>query len=381
MSSMSRFRLLALIVFVCGVTLPTLAAAAGNGNVALHPRAGDGATLTLPKKLQKAFTREHVTVRTQGKARRSKAAYSLPDKSGSWSFTSATGSIGLNGALVVHVRKHSVRIDALKFTRPKKGNGSISAVVAGKRLQLFVIKGRAKVKRSGKRETLTGLTASLTKAGAAKINKALHAKVVGARQSLGALTITVTNSGATVANKGLGVSFTRAFQSATQAAGITVTPLPPGSGGLPGPAGTTSIPGADGTAVTLPIAGSTAGVAFDKGTLTGTVPLSGGLQLSNGAASVSLTNPVLTLGTGTEGSSLSFQLNGGPQVKLFDIDTSALQQAATPDGTIDLKGLLATLSTEGASSLNAALGTQAFTTSTPAAGLTLIVPASPPPSS
>ena len=83
----------------------------------------------------------------------------------------------------------------------------------------------------------------------------------------------------------------------------------------------------------------------------------------------------LTLGTGTEGSSLSFEMNGGPEVKLFDIDTSQLEQAATPDGTLDLNGLLAKLSSEGASSLNTILGTNAFTTGEPVGGVSVILPA------
>ena len=99
------------------------------------------------------------------------------------------------------------------------------------------------------------------------------------------------------------------------------------------------------------------------------------MQLDNGNLSVSLTNPELTLGTGTEGSSLSFEMNGGPEVKLFDIDTSQLEQAATPDGTLDLNGLLATLSSEGASSLNTILGTNAFTTGEPVGGVSVILPA------
>jgi len=148
-----------------------------------------------------------------------------------------------------------------------------------------------------------------------------------------------------------------------------------GSGGLPAPLGTTTIPGADGSSVTLPLNGSTAGGSFDQGTLTGTIPLSGGLQLDNGNLWVSLTNPELTLGTGTEGSSLSFEMNGGPEVKLSDIDTSQLEQAATPDGTLDLHGLLATLSSEGAASLNTILGTNAFTTGEPVGGVSVILPA------
>jgi hypothetical protein len=146
---------------------------------------------------------------------------------------------------------------------------------------------------------------------------------------------------------------------------------------LPAPIGTTTIPGLDGTGVTLPLNGSTAGASFSNGVLTGTIPLSGGLQLAGGALSVSLTNPQVTLGTGTEGSSLSFQVNGGPEVKLFDLDTSQLEQSALPNGTLDLQGLLATLSSEGAASLNTALGKNLFTTGQPVGGVTLIVPNPP----
>ena len=153
-------------------------------------------------------------------------------------------------------------------------------------------------------------------------------------------------------SSGVGLALTPDFVSLLNSAGLSGLPLVPASGGLPAPLGTTTIPGADGSSVTLPLNGSTAGGSFDQGTLTGTIPLSGGLQLDNGAASVSLTNPELTLGTGTEGSALSFELNGGPEVKLFDIDTSQLEQAATPDGGLSLSGLLATLSSEGASTLN-----------------------------
>jgi hypothetical protein len=87
--------------------------------------------------------------------------------------------------------------------------------------------------------------------------------------------------------------------------------------------------------------------------------------------------PDVDAGTGTEGSSLSFQVNGGPEVKLFDLDTSMLEQAALPNGTLDLSGLLATLSSEGASSLNRALGQNVFTTGQPVGGVTLIVPTPP----
>jgi len=174
---------------------------------------------------------------------------------------------------------------------------------------------------------------------------------------------------------GVGLALTPAFRSLLDSVGLSTLPLVPASNGLPAPLGTTTIPGADGTSVSLPLNGSTAGVSFDQGTLTGTIPLSGGLQLDNGQVQVSLTNPTLTLGTGTEGSSLAFSVNGGPEVKLFDIDTSKLEQAATPNGMLDLNGLLAELSSEGASTLNELLGTNVFTTGQPVGGVSVILPA------
>jgi hypothetical protein len=49
-------------------------------------------------------------------------------------------------------------------------------------------------------------------------------------------------------------------------------------------------------------------------------------------------------------------------------------QSALPNGTLDLQGLLATLSSEGASTLDTVLGKTVFTTGQPVGGLTLIVP-------
>ena len=265
--------------------------------------------------------------------------------------------------------------------------------LAGKKVKLFTITGRPHVKEAATSETLTGMTAKLAKPGATRLNKELGGSAFKTNQNFGSFSVTVSTSPITVATSssgsptgaptvsggtstGAGVDFVPAFRSLLDTAGLSTVPLVPASNGLPAPLGTTTVPGADGTGVTLPLADGTAGATFDDGTLTGTIPLTGGLQLDNGQVSASLTNPELTLGTGTEGSDLSFSVNGGPEVKLFDIDTDQLEQSLLPNGTIDLQNLLATLSSEGASTLNTVLGTNAFTTGQPVGGLTLIVPAS-----
>jgi hypothetical protein len=379
-----RYSLLA-VVFMLPVSIGVAAVASAAGS---SSKSTSSATLTLSVKAKRSLARQHVTVRALRPATRRKSSYALPASSGKWNFTKATGTLNLKGVLAIAVRKRSVKINSVTFTRPAKGSGQLTAKLARHKVKLFTISGRARVKRSATSETIRGLTAKLTKAGATRLNRALHSHAFRKGQSFGSFTVKVSNSPVSgtagapgaggpvtgASTTGAGVQFVPAFRSLLDSAGLGAVPLVPASNGLPAPLGTTPIPGIDGTGVTLPLNGSTAGASFSNGVLTGTIPLSGGLQLGNGALSVSLTNPQVTLGTGTEGSGLSFQVNGGPEVRLFDLDTSQLLQSALPNGTLDLKGLLATLSSEGAASLNAALGQNLFTTGQPVGGVTLIVP-------
>jgi hypothetical protein len=378
--------LLAASVLVLMLPLGADAVASING-AAVASHSGDGATLTLSAKAKRSFAGQHVVLKAQRPATRRKASYALPDSSGNWNFAKATGTLNLKGILHILLGKRSVAMKSVTFTRPAKGNGLLTAKIAGRKVKLFTITGKVHVKESGATETLTGMTAKLTEPGAAKIDKALRNNAFTANQAIGSFTVKVSTTALTgpgaasgvtpTSNSGVGVDFAPAFRSLLDSAGLSTLPLVPASGGPPAPIGTTSIPGAEGTSVSLPFAGGTGGASFDQGTLTGTIPLTGGLQLDNGNVSASLTNPELTLGTGTEGSSLSFQLNGGPEVKLFDIDTSQLEQAATPNGSLDLSGLLATLSSEGASTLNTTLGQNVFTTGQPVGGISVILPAAP----
>jgi len=390
MSNPGLGSLLAAAVLALMLPLGASAVASTNG-VAVTSHSGDGATLTLSAKAKRSFAGQHVALKAQRPATRHKASYAFPDTSGNWNFAKATGTLNLKGVLHIVLGKRSVAMKSVTFTRPAKGNGLLTAKIGGRKVKLFTVTGKVHAKHSATTETLTGMTAKLTKPGATKIDKALHKNALKANQAIGSFTVKVSTtplsgtspgapgagggSGVTPqASAGVGVALAPAFRSLLDSFGLSTLPLVPASGGLPAPLGTTSIPGADGASLTLPLAGTTAGGSFDQGTLTGTIPLSGGLQLDNGNVSASLTNPQLTLGTGTEGSGLSFELNGGPEVKLFDIDTSQLEQAATPNGTLDLNGLLATLSSEGASTMNTLLGQNVFTTGQPVGGISVILP-------
>ena len=253
--------------------------------------------------------------------------------------------MNLKGAFRVKRAKRSQKLGTLVFSRGAKGGGQLTVKVRGKKLKIFNMpKKGAKAKTKGTRQTISKFNVTLTKPAATLLNKALKHKVFRANQKLGTFQVTVSSTTAKAPAKpapgagapgaaptsGVGVSFARALSSVP---GLSVTPLGSASGGLPAPLGTTPIPVVDGSSVTLPLpTGGDAGLSFDNGTVTGTIPLSGGIQLDNGQVSATITNPTLTLGTGTEGSSLSASLNGGPEIKLFDIDTTKLLQAATPNG-------------------------------------------------
>src|SRR6202000_1679022 len=136
--------------------------------------------------------------------------------------------------------------------------------------------------------------------------------------------------------------------------GLSVTPLGGAANSLLGGLSGVRLPMADGARVTLPGTGglTAASARFDDGTLTASVPLDGRVQLSNGTVSATLSDPVLQIGTGTDGSGLDLSINGGPEVKAFDIDTSKLVAAALPNGTLDLNGLLTELSSELSGTIN-----------------------------
>jgi hypothetical protein len=374
-----RFRLLPLVVLGLALGLaPATAGAKPSATQAVHVQKGDHAQFTLSNKTKRKLNKRHVRLTTNKPGTRSKSKYSLPAKSGRWNFTTARGTVQLKGALRLRAGRRAVNLGLATFSRPAKGVTQVTVKVRGRRVRLFRISGRAHVKRKGNSETVSGLTAHLAQAGVKRINKILHRRSVTTGELVGAFTVTVSRKAASASKP------TPKKPGPTNAAGVGIT-LSKGSGSVGGllssvsaisPATGGLLGTADGTSVTLPLAsGGSATAGFNDGTLTGTLPLSGGLTLDKGAASVSLTNPQLTLGTGTEGSALSFSVNGGPEVKLFSVDTAQLEKSATSNGSLDLKGLLATLSTEGAASLNTVLNTHAFTTGQTLGGLTVIVPA------
>lgn len=392
----SHLRLLPLVASGA-VGLVSASPAVAASSTSLKPAKGDQAALTLSAPTKRDFSKFHVALKTTRPATRKGNNAYLPEKSGKWNFANSTGSVTYKGVWRLTVRKKSAKLTNVTFQRSvkgKKSSASVTTKIGKKKVTLFTLTGKVKVKVKGTHTTISGLTATVPAKAAKLLNADLKKKAFKAKQKIGSFSITLTGislksaSGGTgttapgapgataAAAPGVGVNFSDEFAQTLGSSGLSATPIAPAAQGLLGTLSGTTIPDADGTSISLPaVGGTSAGSAgFDNGTLTGTIPLTGGLQIGNGLASVNLTSPVLTLGTGTEGSTLSFSLNGGPDIKLLDIDTDKLLAAATPNGELDLSGLTAELSTEGADSLNELLGTNAFQPQQLVGGLTIIAP-------
>lgn len=121
--------------------------------------------------------------------------------------------------------------------------------------------------------------------------------------------------------------------------GIAVAPVSPASAGADG--------------VSFPITG--AGLKVHP--LAATISHSGGLSLTKGATTVSLTNYTIYVGKSPR---LVATVNGGPRVTILKLDLSRVS-VSLRGRTLKLGNVKATLTSEAAGALNAAFGTTALT--------------------
>jgi ribosomal protein L21 len=262
--------------------------------VAVTAHAGDQATLTLTRASSRALRKAHVKLQAVKPSSHKKSRYVLPTKSGRWNFTAANGKLNLKGGLRLRRGKRSEKLGTMTFSRGAKGGAQLTVKVHGKKIKIFnMARKGVKAKNKGTRQTVSKFTVRLTKQAAKLIDKALRHKVFHAKQKIGSFQVTLTHiagkpvpgapgaSGTAAPSSGVGVSFATVARTIP---GFSATPLGQAGGTLPAPVGTTPIPVVDGTGVTLPIDGSQGGASFDQGTLTGTLPLNGGIQLHAGPA-------------------------------------------------------------------------------------------------
>ena len=170
-------------------------ALAATQQVTLKSSKGDQATITLNKQTKKALKKNHIALKTNKPAKRKGNNATFPEKGGKWNFSNTSGNVNYNGVTRFVRGKRSVKLTKLGFKRTVKGKKStatLSAFFGKKKVTLLTLTGKVKVKMKGNKETVSGLTAKLSKKAASLLNKGLKHKAFKANQKLGSFSLTLT---------------------------------------------------------------------------------------------------------------------------------------------------------------------------------------------
>jgi hypothetical protein len=327
---------------------------------------GGRTALTLTAGGKKVLKKKHVKLAARKPGSTSGRTYRLPVKSGSkFDFGNNRGTLTQRGSLRFKHGRRTAVISGLKITLGK--NGKVVAKVGGKKMTLAVLsRSKQRVRSSRANRSVGNIRFRLTKKAAKRINRKLRVKAVGARKPIGSLGVRVhkpatgapgtgpaTDAPTTGAAK---IGFGPGVSSQLEDAGLQPSALP-GADQLP-----------DGT-LNLPVAGAT----IDPQTGTGTVDLSGGIQLGEGDHAVTIDNPQIVINADSQGA-LYANVNG-VRVKLAELEGSGLNELLQ-QGATELSNLLVTLSPEGAAALNEAGGISLFVPGTPFGDISLTLPSS-----
>lgn len=297
---------------------------------------GERTTLRLDASTSKALRSLGVAVRPIAGARATSSGIGFPITAGTIDTATAAGSLTHGGGL--RLRAGGRALDLRRFVVRTTGSPSLSALVGGKRTTIITLRtSKAKVAVDGTTVRVSGVVAALNRTGARALNRFF------------------------------GVS---AFRRGLRLGTVAVAAEPKSVVRLQG--GTTSLAVDPGTAGALVGAGITPaaadGASFDGATFgfpivpgsrvagnlaTGSVDHTGGISLTRGSTTITLTAFDLRLDPSP---SLFATVGPGAVAEAADLDLSGA--TVTPgSGSITVSGVRVTLTKAAADVLNAAFGT------------------------
>ncbi len=325
---------LVLAVAVLGLLLIAAPAGAATTSVKLS---GGTTTLTLSKPTVKLLGAARISADPIKPAKVLKAgSLVLPISGGSIDPKTAVGTITHKGGFTLSAGKVKV---ALKNPTVKIGKKSTLTVQVGKAKIAVGTLGlaKAKVTRDGFATNVAGVNIALSKVGATALNAAFGVRAFKTGLSLG--TVAVKSTPAQIALVG----------------GTTTLQIDPGTAGALTQLGITLAPAPGSTATpTGALTFTVTGGLVDVKTLAGTIQHSGGLALTRSGQTISLTDPLITLG---KAPTLGISYSGAP-VTIADLDVSRLTtNIDAKTRTITLGGAVARLNSLAATTLNGLFGT------------------------
>ena len=311
-----------------------VAAPAGAATVKL---AGGSTTLRLDAGTAKALKGLGVSVTPITPAKAGSKGVSFPITGGTIDPATAAGTITHSGGL--QLRAGATRVRLTSFTIGVDATPSLSVKVGAARLHAFTLAlAKAKVTRAGLGTRVTGVAVKLSAKGAAALNKAFGVKAFSRGLRIGTATVNATPGQ---------IAFT---------GGATSLALDPGAAQALATLGISAAPAAPATArsdgsLAFPITGG----KVDAKSLAGSITHSGGLTLSRGATTVTVTDFTIETAPAPKLTALL----GTARFDLATLDLSAAK-VATSERTVTVGPVTAKLTKAAADALNQAFGTTAF---------------------
>lgn len=284
---------------------------------------GGTTTLRLDAKTTKSLKKAGITVSAAAPGKLKSGALTFPVSAGSIDPATAKGTIDHKGGLTLKMGKKKLALTALTLNSSK---GTLSGKAGKKTVSFASVKG-GKVARDGFNTSASGFKVSVSKAGAAAINKALGVRTFKAGTALGTAALAPKTDELAIERGTTTLTFTPELAGALQQLRVTIG------------AGAPATVDANG-AVVFPITDGT----LNQSTLFGTVNHAGSLSLGGN----DLSNPSITI-SATPSLSIS-------SVKVGPLDISTLVPRIDPaTRTINLSGVGVTIDDQAAGLLNALL--------------------------
>ena len=297
-------------------------------------------TLALDKGVAKALTGAGVAVKPLKPAKAGKAGIGFPVTGGSFDVETVGGTIRHSGGL--RLAGGGAKLDLKKFIIKVGKKATLSAKVGGSRVRILNLDlSKAKLGREDLAYRIAKVKAALTGAAAKAINATFGAKVAAGGLVLGQATVVALPA-----------------EVAVLADGDTSLTLDPGAAALLGGAGISAAPVGPATvgsggSLLFPITGGK--LATDD--LTGVIPHSGGIRLSDGGTTVDLLSFEINLDADPDLTALI----GATRASILSLDLSGATIAVgKSNGRIAVSGVQARLTGAAAGALNAAFGVSAF---------------------
>lgn len=335
MSHLSRRKRAAVLAGAVAAVGLVGAAPASAANVDIG---GGATTLTLDRAAGQALGSLGVRVAPTGRARAGSRGIAFPITSGRIDPATGVGLYKHSGGIRLSGGGKRVTLSDFNVSVKKASTMSVKVNGGGRLGALIPVIGKARITRPGVNSTVSNVDIHLSTKGAAALNATFHVKAFRPRFKLGTVRIVAEAAEAVFTGGATSLALDPGAAAALTSLGVAAAPAAPASANPDG-------------SLAFPITGGRVKVA----TLAGTITHSGGLTLSKGATSVTVTDFTID----TTKSVLSASL-GSARADLLSLD---LSRPALTVGrrAITVGNVTAKLTAGAASALNAAFGVTAFT--------------------